>query len=421
MMLGKTGQQIYNQLQIITLRKLGYTGSNIKIGHLDTGIDTHHPAIQHQPFAFQYFDRYGFAIDNITPFDSAQHGSSIASIICGRLENGHPVGIAPDSKLYSGVVLEHGNIISRILFGMAWMLEQKVQILCLPLGIPGYTSVFTTLIHLLRQQGVLVVASIGNLGAGRSLSPGNYQNVLSVGAANTEGTVAKFSGSYHPHGQQTCTKPDILAPGTDIWAAKPGGGYQTVKGTSTACALVAGVAALLLQAAPSASPSLIEAALVNTSTPLPQDKGHRCRGGIINPEAALCYLLNHQAQLQDLQISAQDTNRRKLLPDHLFPSDQYIDPRLQAHFRYTSENYILEVIVVVSQNTEELDNEDLRGAAGNIIDRVASIQREEPKRVRYIPAANIAVVLAKIIFIKMLIADPLVRIVSATDIDRVKL
>lgn len=47
----------------------------------------------------------------------------------------------------------------------------------------------------INDQGVLPVIAIGNEGPGTSRSPGNYPEVLSVGAIDRSRRVAAFSGS----------------------------------------------------------------------------------------------------------------------------------------------------------------------------------------------------------------------------------
>ncbi len=402
------------QLRVDVLWQLGYTGAGIRVGHLDTGLDHHHPSLRHQPAAFQSFDRKGFVAQASEPFDSEEHGTLTASILCGLSVNGTVIGVAPDCSLYSGQVLEHGDIISRILFGMAWLLECGVRVICLPLGVPGHTPVFGSMIRLLRQREVLTIAPIGNRGPGRSLSPGDYPDVLSVGADDSAGGVARFSGSFHPSGLPTCTKPDLVAPGTEIPSARPGGGYRHSSGTSAACALVAGVAALLIQAAPTAPISLIEAALMNTSAPLRPDHAHRSRRGLIRPEAALHYVLTHQERWP---LAGGDDVAADVSHEFNAAPPRYIDPRLEHDCRYASEDSLLEAVFVVSGDVADQGN-DSRGAAGVVVDRVTRTRGEVPQRSRFIAAANVAIIQAKAPLIRSLMHDSSVTVASATDVNQ---
>ena len=129
------------------------------------------------------------------------------------------------------------------------------------LGFRGFVDDFLPLTQRIRELGILPVFAIGNEGAGTSRSPGNYLEALSVGASDEEGRVPPFSSSQRFTRAKDPVVPDLVAPGTGVISAKPGGGYQEMDGTSMATPHVAGLAALLLQAAPSATPDRIEGAI----------------------------------------------------------------------------------------------------------------------------------------------------------------
>lgn len=76
--------------------------------------------------------------------------------------------------------------------------------------------------------------------------PSTANNVISVAAYNQNyNDYAYFSGrGYTPNGQ---IKPDIAAPGVDIYTSYPNGTYQLATGTSIATPFVTGSAALLME------------------------------------------------------------------------------------------------------------------------------------------------------------------------------
>ena len=278
-------------MQIDQFWDQGLTGKGVRVGHLDTGVDANHPALKGRVAGFAEWDMLGNRVADAKPHDSDVHGTHTAGTIAGRLVGDRAIGVAPECEFYSGLVVEGGAVLARVLGGMEWMLESGIKVLSMSLGWRGYDPSFLVITRRLRQQGVLPVFAIGNEGIGTSRSPGNYPETLSVGAIDRARHVAAFSGSVRFNRDQDPIQPDIVAPGVSIISAKPGNGYQSMDGTSMATPHVAGVAALLWQARPDATVDQVELAIRQTCTRL-EDDPLRYGDGLINPLAALAALTN---------------------------------------------------------------------------------------------------------------------------------
>lgn len=126
------------------------------------------------------------------------------------------------------------------------------------------------------DHNVVVVASAGNSGdsagaAGTGSAPfsfpADYPGVLSVGAVTSTGQVASFSSEN--------LSVQVAAPGKSVPAQGRDGGYWYVSGTSPACALTAGVAALIKSAYPRLTDHQVISAITSSTTP-----SSRPRGGV---------------------------------------------------------------------------------------------------------------------------------------------
>ena len=87
--------------------------------------------------------------------------------------------------------------------------------------------------------------------------PADYPGVIGVAAVSASGTVAGFSSDN--------LSVEVAAPGVNISAQGRDGQYWLVTGTSPACALVAGVAALIKARYPGLAPDLLARALSSTT------------------------------------------------------------------------------------------------------------------------------------------------------------
>jgi subtilisin family serine protease len=135
----------------------------------------------------------------------------------------------------------------------------------------------------------VVIASAGNSGGPADSSrggeapesfPANYPGVISVGAVGSTGAVAGFSSDN--------LSVQVAAPGVSVPAQGRDGQYWWVSGTSPACALVAGVAALIKSRYPGLAPDLVASALTSTTTDQPPGGYDSQVGfGIVDAAAAL--------------------------------------------------------------------------------------------------------------------------------------
>lgn len=277
-------------LQIPKLWNQGLTGKGVRVGHLDTGVDGKHAALKTAIASFAEFDSLGAQIKPAPkPHDSDEHGTHTAATIAGRAVSNRAVGVAPEAKLASAIVIEGGNVVARILGGMDWAITQDVRILSMSLGLRGMLDFFLAVTQIIRARNILPVFAVGNEGVATSRSPGNYVEALSVGANDNKGRVPDFSSSQRFIRPSDPLVPDLVAPGVDVISAKPGGGTQKMSGSSMATPHVAGLAALLFQAKPSASVAEVENAIFRSCRPTASapERGNR---GIPNAVKALAEL-----------------------------------------------------------------------------------------------------------------------------------
>jgi subtilisin len=244
----------------------GLTGDGVLVGHLDTGADGQHPALQGAIASFAEFDPLGFEVEPAPePYDTDEHGTHTAATIAGRPVDGQAVGVAPGARLSSAVVIEGGNVVARVLAGMNRFAGQvdvtRASILSMSLGFRGWLDDFLLITDALRARNILPVFAVGNEGPGTSRSPGNYRQALSVGAVGHGLVVASFSSSQRLARRLDPIVPDLVAPGVGVVSARPGGGWRSMDGSSMATPHVAGLAALLLQARPEATADQLEQAI----------------------------------------------------------------------------------------------------------------------------------------------------------------
>ncbi|MEV3852720.1 S8 family serine peptidase [Streptomyces sp. NPDC050095] len=243
----------------------GLTGKGVTVAVLDTGADATHPDL-----AGAIAESKDFTGEGNTD-DGTGHGTHTASTIGGR-GTAYP-SVAPGASLAIGKVLNKSGqgSDSMVLAGMEWAAKDiKADVVSMSLGgtdLQGTDPLEAAVNELSASTDSLFVIAAGNDGkkGDRTIgSPGSADAALTVGAVDSTGTLADFS-STGPRIGDYGVKPDIAAPGVDITAAKPGGGYQAMSGTSMATPHVAGAAALLKQEHPTWDGEKLKSALIGSA------------------------------------------------------------------------------------------------------------------------------------------------------------
>ena len=213
----------------------GYTGDGIKVAVLDTGVESAGLEVN--------------VVKNINtsqanyPTDENGHGTHVAGIIAARLNGKRGVGIAPDAGIVNVKVLGDdgsGND-HDIIQGITAAMDEGVDIMNLSLGGIGYNPAVEQVVNEAYKAGIAIFVSAGNDGGNNMCYPAALNNVICVGATDTNNQRAYFSnyGSWV----------DLSAPGVDIWSLDPSGNKAvSMSGTSQACPVAAGEAAVILSA-----------------------------------------------------------------------------------------------------------------------------------------------------------------------------
>lgn len=270
--------KVINADQVWTM---GITGKGVVVGGADTGIDWQHTALikRYRGFDGEKADHnYNWhdAVDGTPePIDPDGHGTITLGVVVGDDGERMRTGVAYESQWMGCRNMEQGGFgtperyigcmeffIAPYPLGSDPMKEgdprKAPQVINNSWGCPPEEGcspeTLKEAVERVRAAGILFVAAAGNEGPNcRSIAtpPAIYSAAFTVGATNRNDEIARFS-SRGPVSffNEERMGPDVSAPGVGVRGPLPGDRYISASGTSLAAPHVAGIAALIFQAAP---------------------------------------------------------------------------------------------------------------------------------------------------------------------------
>lgn len=232
------------QIKAPTAWTSGFTGKDVKIAIIDSGISKHedlvisggYSAINGLETSASYADDQG-------------HGTHVAGIIGAKNNSIGLRGVAYEAQLYAVKAFDSNGdaYLSDLIEGVNWAIEKDMDIINLSGGSPEDSAVFKEVFDKAYASGILIVAAAGNVGAytgyGDNVDyPARYPSVIAVGALGRNLLRTSFSS--------TGSALEVMAPGMDVNSTLPNNRYGYMSGTSMAAPYVAGQLALMKQAYP---------------------------------------------------------------------------------------------------------------------------------------------------------------------------
>ncbi|MGB6349731.1 MAG: S8 family serine peptidase [Pseudolabrys sp.] len=264
-------QYVVNKLHLLEAHRIN-SGDNVLVAVIDSKIDSGHPDL-----AGVIADEYDVVG---APVTAHAHGTAIAGAIAAHSKL---IGVAPKVKLlavraFSGSGESAQGTTFNILKSLDWAASKNARIVNMSFAGPADAMLQEMLIKA-NARGMVLIAAVGNGGPkSPPLYPGADIGVIGVTATDAEDKLMPMAN----RGPQVA----LAAPGVEILAAAPDGGYQVTSGTSIAAAHATGVAALLLAAKPNLTPAQVRSDLTRYAHRVP-GKRNDVGAGVIDALAVI--------------------------------------------------------------------------------------------------------------------------------------
>ncbi len=343
--------------------ELGITGAGVLIGSCDTGVMGTHPALSARwrgnfaPWYHCWKDDLGTG--TTTPNDGNGHGTHTVGTMGGRAISGADtqwVGCAPNARWIATNAINQGvggGFDNDVISDYQWFADPDSNVNTMDdvpdviqnswgvnASFPGYTQCFSlwnTVILNCEAAGPVITWSAGNEGTSGLRSPAiwsiNSRQVFSVGAVDATNFGAPYPiASFSSRGPTPCLpavpdniKPEISAPGVDVYSSWNSGGYNTISGTSMAGPHIAGVVALMREACPNCDYITIKDVLMNTAIDYGSAGQDNTYGwGFVDGYNAVLAVMGNRGRVQGIVRDANTTNPLQALVQVVGGTEQVI-------------------------------------------------------------------------------------------------
>ncbi len=279
---GGSGSQL-DRINVWPLHAMGFDGSGVRLGFLDVGFNWR--AVSSLDRSNVLFEHDYVFQDSITAGPQDQHGTETLSTAMGYLPDTlmgpayrTSVMLAHTEDIRSEHNVEEDNYAAALEDFEA----RGVEITSSSLGyftfdsgqhsysyadMNGHTTICTQAVERAAKLGVLVVTAMGNNGADtvypHEQAPADADSILACGALDVNDSIAGFSSLGPTYDGRI--KPDICAPGVDVFVQERDGTFSPLAGgTSFATPLVSGACCVIKQTHPEATAQEIRQAVMIT-------------------------------------------------------------------------------------------------------------------------------------------------------------
>ena len=259
------------------------SGSGI-VAVIDTGVDTSHPVLKavlvtgydftrNQPGASEWLDvpQLQRSSDDQGPVIVQQSSAAILDQSSAAILDGGPYSafghgtmttglvhlVAPNAKILplKAFTSNGTGYLSNIVAALYYAVQHHANVVNMSFDVSTPSAALSQAVSYANQSGIVLVAAAGNENTSAPVYPAALNSNV-MGVASTTDWDARSSFSNYGN-----TDVWIAAPGEYVISTFPGGTYASASGTSFSSPLVAGTAALLLDAKPSLNQAKASSAL----------------------------------------------------------------------------------------------------------------------------------------------------------------